>query len=188
VLGIDATPYYMQHPLACERAHRLLPDAKLIALLRNPADRAFSQHQKNRRRGQEELSFREALEREEERVRGEVEKIQRDPSYNSFAHRQLTYRSRGIYEAQLRPWLENFPKGSLLVLKSEDMYQDPARVYQRAIEFLELPPFEFDFFPAMNQFTKTSTFDDALREELLEFYRPHNERLYELLGVDFGWN
>jgi hypothetical protein len=188
VLGIDATPYYMQHPLACERAHRLLPDAKMIALLRNPADRAFSQHHKNRRRGREELPFREALEREEERVRGEVEKIQCDPSYNSFAHRQLAYRSKGIYEAQLRPWLETFPKESLLVLKSEDMYEDPARVYQRVIEFLELPPFELDFFPAMNQFAKTSTFDDALREELLEFYRPHNERLYELLGIDFGWN
>jgi hypothetical protein len=187
MLGIDASPYYMLHPLARERAYRLLPDVKLIALLRNPADRAFSQYQKNQRGGREELSFREALDREEERTRGEVEKIRRDPNYHSFSYGQLTYRTKGLYEAQLRPWIETFPKDNLLVLRSEDLFEDPARVFQRVIEFLELPPFELELYPAMNQFAKISTFDDALREELLEFYRPHNERLYELLGVDFGW-
>jgi len=67
-LGINASPYSLQHPLAREHSHRLLPDATLIALLRIPADRAFSQHHKNRRHGREELSFREALDREEERT------------------------------------------------------------------------------------------------------------------------
>jgi hypothetical protein len=186
-LGIDASPYYMQHPLVLDRVRETLPHPKLIVLLRNPVDRAYSHYEKNVQEGKETLSFREALAQEDNRIEGELEKMTRDPSYNSFAFRQLTYRRKGIYESQLRPWMEAFSPSNLLILKSEDLYAETETVHRQVLEFLELPFYALPSYPAFNSFSRGSGLDETLRAELLEFYRPHNERLYDLLGRDFGW-
>src|SRR5436189_26280 len=57
----EASPSYLFHPLAPERVARMLPEARLIALLRNPVDRAFSHYQHEVALGREQLSFEDAL-------------------------------------------------------------------------------------------------------------------------------
>src|SRR5919201_3141433 len=74
----EASPSYLFHPLAPERVANLLPRARLIAVLRNPVDRAFSHYQHELSLGREHLSFEEALDREDERLRGEVERMKQD--------------------------------------------------------------------------------------------------------------
>jgi hypothetical protein len=125
-ITLDATPYYMTHPLAPERAARLFPDIKLIALLRNPIDRAYSHYQHERRGGRESLSFGEALDREAERVAGEEERIRREPFYYSWNHHRYAYTGRGLYLEQLQRWTQHFPRSQLLVLQSEWLFRDPA--------------------------------------------------------------
>src|SRR6187200_1451927 len=75
----EASPSYLFHPLAPERARSLVPDAKLIALVRNPVDRAYSQYQHAVALGREPLSFEDALAAEDERLVGEVERLLADP-------------------------------------------------------------------------------------------------------------
>ena len=83
----EASPYYLFHPRAPQRVAKTLPKAKLIILLRNPVDRAYSQYQHQLRQpGVEPLSFEEAIAYEEKRLAGEEEKILRDEKYDSFNH------------------------------------------------------------------------------------------------------
>src|SRR5437588_2037479 len=74
----EASPYYLFHPHAPRRISALIPKVKLIALLRNPVDRAFSQHWLEVQSGYETLSFKEAIESEQERLAGEWEKMLED--------------------------------------------------------------------------------------------------------------
>lgn len=184
----EASPYYLHHPLAAQRMHALLPDVRLIALLRNPIDRAQSGYEHSVRFGHEEQDFATALALEDERIAGEAEKIVARPGYVSHAHRELSYRSKGIYVDQLLVWLDHYPSEQLLVLKSEDFFADPARIYDQVLVFLGLPAFRPANFEARNQGGYESSLDPALREELAAFYAPHNQRLYELIGRDLGWS
>ena len=105
----EASPSYMFHPLAPQRVHDLVPDVRLIALLRNPADRAYSHYQHEVALGREPLSFEQALDAEEERLRGEVERMTDDPSYFSHEWWDHTYPARGRYAEQLERWFAVFP-------------------------------------------------------------------------------
>src|SRR5215210_506392 len=102
----EASPYYLLHPHTPRRAFVTVPEAKLIALLRNPVDRAYSAYRHKVRRGQETLSFEEALEEEEERTVGELGKMLADETYRSRAYPLYSYQARGIYVDQLIRWHE----------------------------------------------------------------------------------
>jgi Sulfotransferase domain len=86
VITGEASPYYLLHPFAPHRASITVPDAKLIALLRNPVDRAYSAYKHRVLTGRESLSFEEALDAEEERTSGELEKMLSDESYHSLTY------------------------------------------------------------------------------------------------------
>jgi hypothetical protein len=182
----EASPYYMFHPQAARRAAAAVPEARLIALLRNPVDRAYSHYQLARRGGHERLGFREALEQESDRLAGEAEQIGADPGYRSTPHRHLSYLARGLYAEQLERWLAVYPRDRMLVLRSEDLFAAPATAYAETLAFLGLPEHELDAFPRRN-WARYDELDAATREWLVEYYREPNRRLYELLGRDFGW-
>ncbi|HET7626188.1 MAG TPA: sulfotransferase [Verrucomicrobiae bacterium] len=93
----EASPYYLFHPSAVSRMARTLPDAKLIVLLRNPVERAYSHYQHQVRSRTENLSFEDALASEKERIQGEAEKLLKDDRFRSAKHRRYSYLSRGIY-------------------------------------------------------------------------------------------
>jgi hypothetical protein len=184
----EASPYYLFHPLAAERVHATLPEVKLIVLLRDPVDRAFSHYRERVNAGTETLGFEEALEREPERLAGEVERILADPAYYGHAHDFCSYLARGRYLEQLRPWMERFGRERFLVLRSEDFYADVAGTYGRVLEFLSLPPFEPDSRRRHAVVAvRTPALAQATRERLAEYYAPHNRALEEYLGMDLGW-
>ena len=93
----EASPSYLFHPLVPERVARMLPNARLIALLRNPIDRAFSHYQHEVALGREQLSFEDALAQEDERMRGELDRMLGDPAYFSHAWWNYTDAARGRY-------------------------------------------------------------------------------------------
>ena len=80
----EASPSYVFHPLAPERVFSLVPDVKLVVLLREPGDRAYSQYQHAVALGRETLSFEDALAAEDERVRGEVERLRADQRHSAL--------------------------------------------------------------------------------------------------------
>src|SRR3954470_21966259 len=116
---LESSPYYMFHPLAPERIARDLPDARVIALVRDPVERAYSAHSHELARGFETEPFERALELEDERLAGEVEHMCADPRYVSHSHRHHSYRRRGHYAEQVERLSALFGQDRVLVVESE---------------------------------------------------------------------
>jgi hypothetical protein len=94
---------------------------------------------------------------------------------------------RSRYAEQLERWLSLFPRERFLFVDSEELSAQPERALQRVYDFLGLPADDSRDLP----FLHTGEYDPLppeVRERVADYFRPHNERLYELLGVDFGWN
>jgi Sulfotransferase domain len=187
-LTLDATPYYLIHPLAPERAARLLPGVKLIASLRNPVDRAFSHYQHEVRGGRESLSFAEAIDREAERLAGEEERLRNEPDYYSWNHHRYSYTRRGLYLEQLRRWLQYFPRSQLLVLQSESLFRDPAAAMATVHRFLGLRDHRLKRYEdSHQQGNYQGGIPEQLRARLSAYFEPHNRELYGWLGEDYDW-
>lgn len=182
----EASPYYMFHPLAPKRIAEAIPDARLIVLLRDPVERAYSHFHHASRMGFETLSFEEALDREQDRLQGEADKIVRLDNYNSYSHQHHSYLSRGIYVDQLSTLFDLFPRAQVLILRSEDFYAEPAAGVHQVLDFLGLPDGVRRDYPKYNS-GDNPDLRPATRQRLVEFYKPHNARLYEFLERDFGW-
>jgi hypothetical protein len=183
----EATPYYLAHPHAPARAAHAVPRAKLIAMLRNPIDRALSHHNHQASRGREPLPFPDAIRAENERLSGELERMLDDERYYSYSYWAYSYLARGRYAEQIERWLQHYPLQQLLVIGSEDFFRDPRREFERVLEFLELPDYDLGEYKKQNVGGAYDGITPALRSELAEYFKPHNQRLYELVGRDFGW-
>ena len=83
----EASPYYLFHPLAAERLARDFPAIRIIVNLRDPVERAYSHYKEATYHGRETLSFEAALDAEDERLRGEAERIVAEPGYLSVGAR-----------------------------------------------------------------------------------------------------
>jgi hypothetical protein len=164
----EATPKYIFLERVPERVYKAMPNAKLIVLLRNPVDRAFSHYHHYIRRDIEPLSFKEAITIEE---KGIIRK---------------NYLLRGIYVNQLKRWMKLFPKDQILILRSEDYFSDPIAALNKASHFLGLSDWEGTYLPGKRK--HKSKLDDKMRKRLIKYYKPHNKRLYQYLGKDFMWD
>jgi hypothetical protein len=181
----EASPSYLFHPYAPERVASLLPGARVIALVRNPVDRALSHYHHEVDLGREPLSFEEALAHEEERMRGEWERLA-DPSYFSHAWWNHTYFSRGLYAEQLERWFAALPPERVLVLVSEELFADPSGTYARVLDFLGAAPHELDSYPPVFS-REYGEMRPETRRSLEERYAEPNRRLVELLGRGLDW-
>lgn len=182
----EATPYYIYHPTAHERVASALPQAKIIIILRNPIERAYSHYQHMWRVGREPLSFEDAIAAESQRLAGEAEKVTADPRYPTFMHLQYSYLGRGEYLAQIQRWHSVYPKERVLILRSEDLYREPASTMEQAQDFLALKhwhPKDYGVFKEGSY----EPMQPETREKLAIHFKPQNEALYNYLGKDFGW-
>lgn len=119
----EASPVYLYDEKACARIHQYVPYAKLIVVLRNPAERAHSSYLMNVRDGRETESFVRALAMEGQRIRENWE---------------LTwhYTRVGFYYQQLRRYCQAFPAEQLHVILYEELEKAPLRVVQGMYAFL----------------------------------------------------
>ena len=184
----EASPYYLFHPHAPRRILKTIPRVKLIALLRNPVDRALSQYFFQKRIGLETLSFKDALDKEAQLLSAERGEMLVDESYNSLVYRHCSYLSRGIYVDQLKIWTGLFPAEQLMIISTEDLFSDPQTVMSRVIDYLELPKCALSGFTNHDHYGDYPTTDTATRKCLVEYFKPHNQRLYQYLGLNFDWD
>lgn len=182
----EATPYYLFHPAVPARLAAVAPAARLIVLLRDPVERAYSHYHHEVRRGHETLPFEEALATEAERLAGEEARLLADDAYVSFNHQHFSYQARGRYADQLRRWLTVLPRERFLILASEAFYRDPAASLARVTAFLGLPPAEVAIGAPQNEGDYPPLRPET-RAALTAAFRAPNAELAELLGEDFGW-
>ena len=80
-----------------------------------------------------------------------------------------------------------FPKEQFLIIQSENLYSNTPKIYEKVLKFLDLPKFELNSFKA-HRMRKYSNINTETRKKLIDYFKPHNEQLYQLLDRNFGWN
>lgn len=184
----EASPYYVWDPRVPAKAREVAPDVKCILLLRDPVKRAWSHYQERRENDTEPLSFAQAIEAEDARLAGELEKMLADPEYYSEAHDFYSYRRRGEYAPQIRNWLEHFPREQLLVIYAEDLYRKTTETFAEVCAFLGVPYAEmattegYNSMPGSKDRPPQETVD-ALREH----FGPLQAEVEELVGRPAPW-
>lgn len=131
----EASTSYLHALHAPERITRYLPNVRLVAILRNPVERAFSNWIHNVENGRERLEFRDALNVEEERMRQGV-------GYAFY------YLYKGFYYQHLCRYLALLPRDHLRVYLFDDLCSDPVRVIQDIYGFIGVDP---DFQPRIER-------------------------------------
>jgi len=183
----ETSPYYLFHPWAAQRIKESAPDVRLIAVLREPVSRAYSNYWDRFATGNETLdTFEQAIDAEESRLAGVSDESLRDPKAYSFDHDHHTYLARGRYAEQLRRYFELFDREQLLVLTADELRSDPHGSFERVVQLLgvRVVPMELK---SVNVRSGQPPLDPATKERLRAYYAPHNQELYELLGTDLGW-
>lgn len=206
----EATPNYMYFGEGVSRMAEVLPNARLIAILRNPVDRAYSHYWHSRSRGREKLEFAKAIAAEPERLA-------------TGDHHQLrchSYLDRGRYLAQLKRVCQFYPREALLVILFEELCHAPAETFRTVFRFLEvdnafvpsslgvahhrqvparslklraitrrIPPLHRLIDPLNTPASSYPAMNPGVRAELLSLFDKDNAALAEWLGRDLSaWN
>lgn len=180
----EASPFYIFNPQAPKRIADLTPEVKLIAVLRNPTERAISHYFHEKRKQRDPLPIFEALLEEERRLDSVLQN--EDYKHRVFIHH--SYKSRGLYRKQLERYLEHFPPSQMLVLNSEKLFTEPDETLKRVFTFVGVDPgFMVKDLKPRNVASNRSQVEPEVYEYLTSYFRPHNQALYDLLGENFGW-
>lgn len=183
----EATPIYLFDPRVPDRVADLLPDVRLVAVLRDPVDRAWSHYHHEVRFGHEDLPFEEAVDREAERLDGEIDRVLSEPGYDSYELRHHSYVARGRYDEQIERWLDRFERDQLLVLQAEALFEDPGPALAEVFDHLGVGPADVTPRKAHNPGRYRSTMPGDVRRRLREHFAPHIARLEDLVGLSFEW-
>lgn len=178
-LGGEKSTNYLESEAAARRIHEDLPDARLIFILREPADRALSNWRWSSMNGLETLSFEEALRQEAQREVGYVAKER----YS----RPFSYFSRGLYRKMLEPYVSRFGLDRVLVLRYEDISREPAHLARSVHRFLNVTERGADAgaVGTINPSVAQDDVDDATISGLRQRYAKPNRDLVQLLGPGF---
>lgn len=149
----EATPIYLYFPEIAERLANYNPDLKLILILRDPTERAYSHYLMEYERGNESKPFWLALLLENYRIAQD-----KNPRDESSSKRRHSYRSRGCYARQLENLLSHFPQEQILVLRNEELRGDHAETLKRVFEFLGVPE---TLVESQTIFSRESTLSDV---------------------------
>jgi len=182
----EATAHYINHPLAPKRVQEILPNVKIIVMLRNPIDRAYSHYQMEFNNKNEELSFEDAIVEEPKRIEGEKEKLERDTSYFSKNYPHRAYLDGSKYVEQLEKWLEYFPLEQFYFISTEDFNNNTSKIYHDTLVYLDLPKHDLLEYKKLRE-RKYVKMNPDTRKKLSEYFKPYNERLYSLIGKNFNW-
>jgi hypothetical protein len=176
----ESSPYYLYHPRVPARVASDLPGIRIIVLLRDPIERAWSQHQMNRRTGREALGFLDALEAEQDRTTGI-----RPPSRRQrcLAHRDHSYVARGDYVRQLDRWFAAVEPRSVLLIRSTDLFHQPTGVHQRVLTHIGLPD---EPLPTAHRNRGPTPLPEAMRAAAVGYFWYTEDELRQRYRIDYG--
>ncbi|MCA9395605.1 MAG: sulfotransferase [Candidatus Omnitrophica bacterium] len=180
VMGEKTTNYLEGGNKVAQRISRHLPEVKLIFVFRNPIDRAYSNYRWSKMNGFETLSFKEAVETEENRIRNLSPELQHIQPYS--------YLSRSVYAQHLKAFTDCFPKDRLCFVKYEDMISGPRPVLNKLCGYIGVEPFKNTItdhnYPNQSQ-KEDSGLSPELRRSLASYFEPFNKKLEQMTGENF---
>jgi hypothetical protein len=183
-MTVDASPSYLPTPAALRKMQGVLPDARIIAVLRDPVARAFSHYQHYKTRGIETRSFEQAVADE---LRQNAATPRLGTSLRPNSPPMLGYVGRGYYALQLELLLTLYARDRVLILDSADLFSDTSAACQRVFEFLDIEPIEIVPTKVYNRGYYKERIDPAVAERLRQHFKPHDDLLGELIGRPFCW-
>lgn len=179
----EATPAYLYHREVPRRIHEFSSQIKLLAVLRNPVDRAVSHYFHEVRNGHETLGLVDALEAEDKRLHSAMDECEK--KYNLIHY---SYKARGVYWKQVEAYYKLFDQSQICILDSAQLFSDAPGTVKSIFNFLGV---ESEGIPIKakpkNVAPKRPEVDPEVYEYLRDYYSEHNEKLYSLIGRDFGW-
>lgn len=204
---LDDTPLYIQDShLIPQFLNCVMPKTKIMAVLRNPTDRAFSHYnfylERDWCRSKTfdewvDLNIQELNQSGVLTAKNTFEELLAWGRYNTNyqgARRCKTVVTRGMYAVQLLHYITALkaagrPRSDLHVIRSEDLQGSMRQIeYNKILRFLGLPPHKLKKRKkTVHKTVYESSMDASSREKLDKFFRPYNQRLYELLGWDPVW-
>jgi hypothetical protein len=172
----ECTPVYFFWPPSLQRIRAYSGDVRFIVVFRNPIDRAFSHWAMAYARKEDSLLFAQAIREGRERVAASGD--------TGVSRRVHSYVERGFYGAQVRRFLELYPRGQLLPLTSEELFKSHRTALAKVTEFLGVAPFPADFeamhvnskkarveYPSVLTRADATLLADVFRDDLAEFQR-----------------
>ncbi len=188
----EYTSTYMYHPDVPKRIFNLLPKIKLIVILRNPIDKAYSTYHQQLLFGECITSFEETINAEFRRMnlnKDFPELNSNNPSFENYVAYNII--RHGIYADYLETWLEIFNREQILILNSDDLKKSKKETLNHVFNFLNVS--NYDITPSDNKAVRVTIrkyppINKDTRKKLIEFYKPHNQRLNTLLGTNFDWD
>jgi len=183
IISGEATPDYIYNPNVPERIKKILPNVKLIIVLRDPIDRAYSHYNYMKRTGREDLTFENAIKTEEDRIGNEREM----KKFDSDNYRRYSYLDRGLYLKQIQNWRKFFLKDQILIIKNEDLEENVESTVNDVFTFLGI---EKQIIPNRKKFNvgKYPPIKKETKSKLILHFKEHNKKLEEFLDRKFNWN
>ena len=179
----EDTPFYFWSEDSRNRIFDLIPKIKLIAILRNPVDRAYSTFKLGERAGNDTRSFEYAVDEEIDLIKKREIRFDDKKSYEGVKVNII----QSIYFEQLKHWFDKFPKEQILIISTEDFSKEPHTILKNVFEFLNVPNKKI-----INlQKRKVAKYPEMrveTRKLLLDYFKPYNEQLFDLLGKRFQWD
>ncbi len=162
----ECDPFNLYCPIAQRRIAGFAKDPRFIISMRNPIDRAYSDYNMHVTKIGERRSFEQCIEDE-------------------LSGRETQFRKRflnqSIYEPHVRRWIEEFGRERFLILKAEDLFADPRKAAAGMFRFLDLEDVPTDLTPT-NTGRYTAKLSEGTRARLAEYFAPHNDKLFDLIG------
>ena len=187
-LTYDVTPAYIRKPWAARRIKELFPEIKLIALLRNPVDKAYSHYNsKMQVEGDTKTTFEEMIEEDIKMIEKfeNTNSIIDDEYFRNYIEKSPL--GRGLYAQQLKIWFELFDPKQLLILTSEELSTETNKTMNKIFQFLDLPDYEIPDIVKRSTGNYTKMKMDT-RKKLISFFSKYNQDLFKLLDQEFDWN
>jgi hypothetical protein len=163
-LVFEASPDYLLYPKVPIRIASLLPNVKLIALLRNPTERAISHYFHDIKMGRKRPEILDAM-----KLDGE-------------------FKQRGMYKEQIERYRCLFSPDNIMIISSEELFENPTGTLKDICLFLGVEPgVEIsDLAPRQVGFNKEPIRADVY-DYLNDYFRVPNQQLFEYIGKDFKW-
>lgn len=177
--AIDASTDSFDSKEAPQRIFADNSNAKIVIILRDPVERAYSQYKFSVKLGYEQASFEKALDLEEERIAS-------GEAAHNYAFQRLGYKSRGIYCNYIKNWQNIFDSKNIFIASSEEFFKEPRIMYNKLTDFLGLENNKNAELKKLNQ-GSSEKMNPETQKMLSDFYKPHNEKLFKILNKRYDW-
>jgi len=183
-LAFDVTTTYMEEESTANNVYQTKPNMKIIVILRNPVDRAYSQYHLSLREKEEKRSFEDVIEENMNRLYKESHNLHEIKP--KFSAEENNYLKKGLYAQQLRHWLKIFPRENILIIPTEEFESNQQVIYNKIFRFLDISQFEIKNTEKMEKGNYTPMKSET-RSLLLDYFRSHNDELFKLIDKKFDW-